>query len=108
MSEVEDLSPKAPQIDALKAEITFDEFTKMDLRVGLVLEASRIPKSDKLIHLTVDLGMERRTIVAGIGKAYEPETLINKRIVVIATKGITRDTSRRFTSITPAFVVLNT
>ena len=50
MSEVEDLSPKAPQIDALKAEITFDEFTKMDLRVGLVLEASRIPKSDKLIH----------------------------------------------------------
>ena len=58
MSEVEDLSPKAPQIDALKAEITFDEFTKMDLRVGLVLEASRIPKSDKLIHLTVDLGMK--------------------------------------------------
>ncbi|MFZ9834847.1 MAG: methionine--tRNA ligase subunit beta [Holophagaceae bacterium] len=84
MSEVEDLSPKVPQIDALKAEITFDEFTKMDLRVGLVLEASRIPKSDKLIHLIVDLGMERRTIVAGIGKAYEPETLINKRIVVIA------------------------
>lgn len=44
MSEVEDLSPKAPQIDALKAEITFDEFTKMDLRVGLVLKLPGFPK----------------------------------------------------------------
>lgn len=84
MNEFEDQSSETFQVEALKPEITFDEFAKMDLRVGLVLEASRVPKSDKLLQLLVDLGMEKRTIVAGIGKSYDPESLINKKIVVIA------------------------
>ena len=77
MNDFENQSSEAFQIETLKPEITFDEFAKMDLRVGLILEASRVSKSDKLLQLLVDLGMEKRTIVAGIGKSYDPESLIS-------------------------------
>ncbi len=63
--------------------VSFDEFKKIDLRVGLVTEAHAVPKSDKLIQMTVDIG-EERTIVAGIGKEYKPEELVGKRIIVVA------------------------
>jgi methionyl-tRNA synthetase len=64
-------------------QISYDEFKKIDLRVGLVTEACAVPKSDKLIKMTVDIG-EPRTIVAGIGKEYSPEALVGRRIVVVA------------------------
>ncbi|MDD4531534.1 MAG: methionine--tRNA ligase subunit beta [Candidatus Pacebacteria bacterium] len=63
--------------------INIDEFGKADLRVGKILSAERVEGSDKLLKLEVDLTEERRQILAGIGKAYAPEELINKSVAVI-------------------------
>jgi methionyl-tRNA synthetase len=73
---------KTPVID-LKPEIDYEEFAKVDLRVGKILAAEAVPKSNKLLKLKIDIG-EERTIVAGIGKDYTPEELIGKKIVVVA------------------------
>ncbi len=64
--------------------LTIDEFRRVDLRVGLVTAAERVPGADKLLKLQVDLGDETRQIVAGIAAAYPPEQLVGKRIVVVA------------------------
>lgn len=64
--------------------ITIQDFQKVQLKVARVLEAERIPKSDKLLKLRVDLGTEHRQIVAGIGAKYEPDQLVGKTIVVVA------------------------
>ena len=64
--------------------VNIDEFKKLDLVVGKILEAERIDKSDKLLKLKVDIGTEERQLVAGIGKQYNPEELINTEIIVIA------------------------
>ncbi|MFN4972432.1 MAG: methionine--tRNA ligase [Bacteroidota bacterium] len=68
----------------LKADITYDEFDKLDLRVGKVLEAERVPKADKLLKLIVDLGFEKRTILSGIAEYYKPEELVGKLVTVVA------------------------
>jgi methionyl-tRNA synthetase len=65
-------------------QITIEEFQRLDLKVARVLAAERVPRSDKLIKLQVDLGTEQRQIVAGIGKKYEPEALVGRRIVMVA------------------------
>jgi methionyl-tRNA synthetase len=65
-------------------QITIDDFAKVELRVGQVVVAERIPKADKLLRLDVDLGYERRQILSGIAEWYTPEDLIGRRIVVIA------------------------
>ena len=67
----------------LKPETTFDDFTKMDLRVGTILEAERVPKTEKLLKLLVDIGTERRTIVSGIAGSYAPEDVIGKQAVIL-------------------------
>jgi len=64
--------------------IAFDDFKKIDLRIGKILKAEKIEKSEKLLKLVVDLGKEKRQLVAGIGKFYKPEDLIGKEIVVVA------------------------
>lgn len=64
--------------------ITIDDILKLDLKTAKILEASRIEGSEKLIKLQLSLGEETRQIVAGIGKAYQPEELIGKTIVIIA------------------------
>lgn len=64
--------------------ITFDDFTKVQLRVGKVLEATEHPKADKLLLLKVDLGTEQRQIVAGIRGYYQPQDLVGKNVVVVA------------------------
>ena len=64
--------------------VTFDEFKKMDLRVALILKAERVPATTKLLKLEVDLGTEKRTMVAGIADTYAPEELVGKKLVVIA------------------------
>ncbi len=64
--------------------ISFDDFQKIDLRVAKILNAEKIENSDKLIKLIIDLGSEKRTIVAGIGKKYTPKDLIDKLIVIVA------------------------
>ena len=63
--------------------ITYEDFKKLDLRVAKIIEAERVENSEKLIKLQIDLGDEKRQIIAGIGKFYSPENLINKKIVVL-------------------------
>jgi methionyl-tRNA synthetase len=67
-----------------KQFITIDDFAKVELRVAQVLVAERIPKADKLLRLEVDLGYEKRQILAGIAQYYEPEKLIGRKIVIVA------------------------
>ena len=69
---------------AVPAQITIEEFQKIQLKTAKVLSAERVPKSEKLLKLLVSLGTEQRQIVAGIGKRYEPESLIGKTIVIVA------------------------
>ncbi len=64
--------------------IGIDEFARVELRVGQVLEAEKIEGSRKLLKLRVDIGTEVRQVVAGIAEAYQPESLVNKKIVIVA------------------------
>ena len=64
--------------------ISIDDFTKVELRVAQILVAERIPKADKLLRLEVDLGYEKRQILAGIAQYYEPEKLVGRKIVIVA------------------------
>jgi methionyl-tRNA synthetase/methionyl-tRNA synthetase C-terminal region/beta chain len=73
---------KIPAID-LKPEIDYEEFAKVDLRVGKIMAVEAVPKSNKLLKLKIDIG-EERTIVAGIGKDYTPAELIGRKIVIVA------------------------
>ena len=66
------------------AQITIEDFQKIQLKVAKVLSAERVPKSEKLLKLQVDLGTEQRQVVAGIGKKYTPEELIGRRVVIVA------------------------
>jgi methionyl-tRNA synthetase len=58
--------------------INFDDFLKVELKIGRIIAAERVTGSDKLLKLEVDLGLEKRQVIAGIGNTYEPEFLINK------------------------------
>jgi methionyl-tRNA synthetase len=73
--------PAAPQEPQ---HIVIDDFAKVDLRVAQILVAERVPKADKLLRLEVDLGYEKRQILAGIAQHYEPEKLIGRKIVIVA------------------------
>jgi methionyl-tRNA synthetase len=67
------------------APITIDDFLKVDLRVGVVLDAAAVPKSDKLLHLHIDIGEPKpRSIVAGIAEAYKPEALVGRKVAIVA------------------------
>ena len=68
----------------LKEEITFDDFQKIDIRIGKVLEAEKVVKTKKLLKMTVDLGFEQRTIVSGIAEHYRPEEMVGKQVSVLA------------------------
>jgi methionyl-tRNA synthetase len=68
----------------VKEEIAFDDFTKIDLRTGTILEAEKVAKTKKLVKLKVDLGFEERTIVSGIAEYYDPATLPGKKVCVLA------------------------
>ncbi|MDP9324797.1 MAG: methionine--tRNA ligase subunit beta, partial [Acidobacteriota bacterium] len=65
------------------SRITIDDFMKVDLRTAKVLTAERVEKSKKLLKLSVDVGTEHRTLVAGIAEAYEPEALVGKTVVIV-------------------------
>jgi methionyl-tRNA synthetase len=64
--------------------VTIDEFQKADLRVANILEAERVEGSEKLVRLQIELGEEKRQLVAGIGRVYTPEDLVGKQIVMVA------------------------
>lgn len=70
--------------NAIKEETTFDDFCKMDIRVGTVLDCQKVPKADKLLQFKIDDGMGGRTIVSGIAQSYSPEELIGKQVCFIA------------------------
>jgi methionyl-tRNA synthetase len=78
------VTPSAAQAAAQPAQISIDDFMKIQLKAAKVLAAERVPKSEKLLKLQVSLGAEQRQIVAGIGKKYEPEALVGKTIVIVA------------------------
>ena len=70
--------------EPLAPQILIDDFTKVDLRVATVLEAERVKGADKLLRLVVDLGFETRQVLAGIAKAYDPDDLVGRKVVVVA------------------------
>jgi methionyl-tRNA synthetase len=72
------------EIDNLKSEIQFDDFAKIDLKVGTILSAEKVEKADKLLKLSVDLGFETRTIVSGIALHFSPDDIVGKQVVVVA------------------------
>ncbi len=75
---------KGVEREPFKPEIPFDDFTKIDLRTGTIIAAEKVKKADKLLKLTVDLGMEERTVVSGIAKFYDPEKIIGQPVVLVA------------------------
>ncbi|MDO5320836.1 MAG: methionine--tRNA ligase [Bacteroidia bacterium] len=74
----------AKQVAPQKEECTFEDFEKMDIRTATVLEAERVPKTDKLLKLTIDTGIDKRVIVSGIAEYYSPEDMLGKQICILA------------------------
>ena len=70
-------------IMAQKETISFEDFTKMDMRVGTILEASKMPKTKKLMVLKVDTGLDTRTVVSGIAEDFEPDEIVGKKVTVL-------------------------
>ncbi len=81
---VEEKTVDAKPVEPEKPAVTFDAFMKMDLRAAKVLSAERVPKTDKLLKMEIDVGFEKRTIVAGVAEVYAPEQLVGKTIIVMA------------------------
>lgn len=75
---------EAPKAVEKKAEIQYDDFSKIELRVGTILQAEKVQKADKLLKLEIDLGYEKRTIVSGIALHFNPEDIIGKQVTVVA------------------------
>ena len=72
-----------PVSNNLKPEIIFDDFAKIDLRIGTILTAEKVEKADKLLKLEVDLGFEKRIIVSGIAMHFKPEEIVGKQVTVV-------------------------
>ena len=81
---LETAAPKAPVALPPDGKITIDDFMKVELRVGQVKTAEKVKGADKLLRLEVDIGTEVRQLVAGIALAYEPESLIGRKVVIVA------------------------
>lgn len=77
------ISPNVEMTNTVKPEITFDDFAKLDIRTGVILEAEKVPKADKLLKLLVDIGIEKRTIVSGIAEHFKPEDIIGTNVSVL-------------------------
>lgn len=75
---------EAVAVTPQKEECTFEDFEKMDIRTATVLEAERVPKTDKLLKLTIDTGIDKRVIVSGIAEYYAPEDMVGKQICILA------------------------
>ena len=71
------------KIAEVKPEISFEEFQKMDIRVGTIIEAQKVPKTDKLLHLKIDTGIDKRTVVSGIAAFYEPEKIVGQKVIIL-------------------------
>ena len=82
-STVANTEVKESEVTPLKTEIVFDDFAKIDLRIGTILSAEKVEKADKLLKLEVDLGFEKRTIVSGIAMHFKPEEIVGKQVTVV-------------------------
>jgi methionyl-tRNA synthetase len=80
----EEVEGEKSELANLKSTIAYDDFAKLDLRVGKIVSAEKVEKADKLLKLQIDLGFETRTIVSGIALHFKPEEIINKQVVVVA------------------------
>ncbi|MEM9920910.1 MAG: methionine--tRNA ligase subunit beta, partial [Bacteroidota bacterium] len=78
------LEEEQPKHVPLKETIQYDDFAKLDLRTGTIIEAEKMPKADKLLKLTVDLGFEKRTVVSGIAQHYEAADIIGQKVLLLA------------------------
>ena len=78
------MEPAAVEIKPLKPEITFDDFSKLDIRIGKVLAAEKMEKSNKLLKLTIDTGVDKRTVLSGIAQHFSPEDMVGKQVTLIA------------------------
>lgn len=76
-------TPEEEALSPQKEEITYDDFQKMDIRVGTILEASKVKKANKLLQFKVDTGLDVRTIVSGVAEYFEPEQLVGKQVPVL-------------------------
>jgi len=75
---------QAVELKAIKPETSFDEFSKMDIRTATILEAEAVPKTDKLLKLLLDTGVDRRTVVSGIAAYYKPQDIIGQQVCLLA------------------------
>ena len=66
-----------------KEATSFEDFSKMDIRIGTILEAERVPKTEKLLKLLIDTGIDKRTVVSGIAEFYKPEDIIGKQVSIL-------------------------
>ena len=71
------------EVSPQKDTITFDDFSKLDMRVGTIIEAEKMPKAKKLLVLKVDTGLDVRTIVSGIAESFSPEEIVGKKVTVL-------------------------
>ena len=74
----------AQNVSEQKAEVSFDDFQRMDIRVSTILAAEKVAKTKKLLKLTIDTGIDKRTIVSGIAEYYTPESLVGRQVLVLA------------------------
>ena len=81
--EASKLSNAEVQLEPQKQTIDFEDFTKLDIRIGTILEAEKIPKTKKLLKLTVDVGIDTRTIVSGIAESFDPKDIIGQKVTVL-------------------------
>ena len=75
---------ETPAIPAIAANIDYDQFAGLDLRVATILEATKVPKADRLLQLTLDTGVDRRTVLSGIAEHFAPEEVIGRQVVLLA------------------------
>ncbi len=78
-----EMETTAPTMEPQKETITYEDFAKMDMRIGTILEAEKMPKTDKLMVLKVDTGLDVRTIVSGIAQSFTPEEIVGKQVTVL-------------------------
>jgi methionyl-tRNA synthetase len=73
-----------PEAKPQKEDVSYDDFSRMDIRIGTILEAVKVPKTKKLMQLTIDTGIDTRTVVSGIAEYFEPDEILGKQICLLA------------------------
>ena len=71
-------------VAAVKSEIVYDDFAKLDIRVATIIAAEKVKKADRLLHITLDLGLEQRSVVSGIAAHFSPEDIVGQQVTYLA------------------------